>query len=228
MPRVHGIFPKKVWSARYDQINDFERMLAGERRGACSSSCCTSRATSRRSDFEERIADETKNWKFRVGDLDDRERWDDFTKAYRSILEKTSTDWAPWYLVPADDKDVRNYLIARLHRGRARVVRPQVSAGRSQAGRRGDSMKRAIRCALAARGDRVYPHAPRAACRVGTAHVRRDAGAAQPRALRAADPRLRDRRPRVDACAGWHRVRRQLVDPAAGRRSPPISRGCPS
>jgi polyphosphate kinase 2 (PPK2 family) len=63
--------------------------------------------------FEERIEDETKNWKFRVGDLDDRKRWDDYTQAYRSILEKTSTEWAPWYLVPADDKDVRNYLVAR-------------------------------------------------------------------------------------------------------------------
>jgi PPK2 family polyphosphate:nucleotide phosphotransferase len=112
VPRVHGIFPKKVWSARYDQINDFERMLAKNGVVLLKFMLHISRGE-QKARFEERIADETKNWKFRVGDLEDRKRWDDFTKAYRSILEKTSTDWAPWYLVPADDKDVRNYLIAR-------------------------------------------------------------------------------------------------------------------
>jgi len=61
----------------------------------------------------ERLADESKNWKFRAGDLDDRKHWDLFTKAYRGILENTSTDRAPWYIVPADDKDLRDVLIAR-------------------------------------------------------------------------------------------------------------------
>jgi len=112
VPRVHGIFPKKVWSARYDQINDFERMLADNGVVQLKFMLHISH-DEQKVRFQERISDETKNWKFRVGDLDDRKRWDDYTKAYRSILEKTSTDWAPWYLVPADDKDVRNYLIAR-------------------------------------------------------------------------------------------------------------------
>jgi PPK2 family polyphosphate:nucleotide phosphotransferase len=112
VPRVHGILPKKVWSARYDQINDFERMLARNGVVQLKFMLHISR-DEQKSRFQERITDETKNWKFRVGDLEDRKRWDDYTKAYRSILEKTSTDWAPWYLVPADDKDVRNYLIAR-------------------------------------------------------------------------------------------------------------------
>jgi len=63
--------------------------------------------------LEARLADETKNWKFRVGDLDDRRRWPEFTKAYHGILANTSTEWAPWYIVPADNKHVRNWLIAR-------------------------------------------------------------------------------------------------------------------
>jgi polyphosphate kinase 2 (PPK2 family) len=63
--------------------------------------------------LEDRLTDEKKNWKFRVGDLDDRARWDDFTKAYRGILAHTSTRWAPWYVVPADDKSVRDWLVAR-------------------------------------------------------------------------------------------------------------------
>ena len=112
VPRVHGLVPKKVWAARYDQINDFEHMLSENGVVLLKVMLHISR-DEQKARFEERIADETKNWKFRVGDLEDRERWDEFTKAYRGILERTSTEWAPWFVVPADDKDVRNYLIAR-------------------------------------------------------------------------------------------------------------------
>ncbi|MBA3466239.1 MAG: polyphosphate kinase 2 family protein, partial [Gemmatimonadaceae bacterium] len=63
--------------------------------------------------FEDRLEDSTKNWKFRAGDLEDRANWGEFTKAYRDVLTKCSTPWAPWYVVPADDKDVRDLLVAR-------------------------------------------------------------------------------------------------------------------
>src|SRR5688572_22557719 len=112
VPRVHGLVPKKIWSARYDQINDFERMLTDNGVVMLKFMLHISHAE-QKVRFEERISDETKNWKFRIGDLEDRKRWDDYTKAYRGILERTSTEWAPWFVVPADDKDVRNYLIAR-------------------------------------------------------------------------------------------------------------------
>jgi polyphosphate kinase 2 (PPK2 family) len=61
----------------------------------------------------ERLSDPTKNWKFRIGDLEDRAKWDEYTDAYESALKHTSTKWAPWYVVPADDKDVRDWLVAR-------------------------------------------------------------------------------------------------------------------
>jgi len=61
----------------------------------------------------ERLEDESKNWKFRVEDLDDRARWDEFTDAYEGVLANTSTKWAPWYIVPADDNKVRDWLVAR-------------------------------------------------------------------------------------------------------------------
>jgi PPK2 family polyphosphate:nucleotide phosphotransferase len=112
VPRVHKLFPKKIWSARYEQINEFERMLSNNNVVQLKFMLHVSRAE-QKARLEERLSDETKNWKFRADDLDDRKRWGDFTKAYRAILEKTSTAWAPWYIVPADDKDVRNYLIAR-------------------------------------------------------------------------------------------------------------------
>ena len=54
-----------------------------------------------------------RNWKFRAGDLDDRARWTDYTRAYSDTLRQTSTAWAPWFVVPADDKKTRDYLIAR-------------------------------------------------------------------------------------------------------------------
>lgn len=112
VPRVHDLVPKKVWSARYDQINDFERMLTENGVVILKFLLHISREE-QRTRLAERLSDEKKNWKFRVGDLDDRARWDDFTKAYRGILTHTSTKWAPWYVVPADDKNVRDWLVAR-------------------------------------------------------------------------------------------------------------------
>ena len=112
VPRVHNLVPKKVWSARYDQINAFEQMLTENHTVILKFMLHISRDEQKKR-FEERLADESKNWKFRAGDLDDRKHWDLFTKAYRGILENTSTDWAPWYIVPADDKDLRDVLIAR-------------------------------------------------------------------------------------------------------------------
>lgn len=112
VPRVRGSVPKKVWSARYDQINDFEDMLASNNVVILKFLLHISRDEQKRR-LVERLSNPKKNWKFRAGDLDDRARWDDFTKAYHGILSKTSTKAAPWYIVPADDKDVRNLLIAR-------------------------------------------------------------------------------------------------------------------
>ena len=63
--------------------------------------------------LEERLSNKDKNWKFRAGDLDDRALWPEFTKAYRGLLEHTSTKYAPWFIVPADDKAIRDYLVAK-------------------------------------------------------------------------------------------------------------------
>jgi polyphosphate kinase 2 (PPK2 family) len=63
--------------------------------------------------LEARLADETKNWKFRVEDLEDRAMWKSYTAAYKDILRICTTKWAPWYLVPADDKKLRTWMVAR-------------------------------------------------------------------------------------------------------------------
>ena len=112
VPRVHDLLPKKEWSARYDQINDFEQMLTANNVVILKFMLHVSR-DEQKERLIERLTDKTKNWKFRAGDLEDRARWDKFTKAYRGVLTNTSTKWAPWYIVPADDKDIRDWLIAR-------------------------------------------------------------------------------------------------------------------
>ena len=122
VPRVHGTVPRKIWSPRYDQINDFEAMLAANNVVTLKFLLHISREEQKKR-LVERLTNTKKNWKFRAEDLDDRERWHDFTKAYRGILSKTSTHAAPWYIVPADDKDVRNLLIARTIADRLETLR---------------------------------------------------------------------------------------------------------
>ena len=112
VPRVHGTLPKKVWAARYAQINDFEAMLAANKVVILKFLLHISRDEQKRR-LADRLTDREKNWKFRAEDLDDRRLWNEYTKAYRGLLANTNTAIAPWYLVPADDKDVRNLLIAR-------------------------------------------------------------------------------------------------------------------
>src|SRR6266581_4460663 len=112
VPRVHKTLPEKVWSARYDQINEFERGLTENSVVILKFFLHVSRDEQKRR-LTDRLEDRKKNWKFRLGDLDDRELWSEYTDAYRDAIAKCSTSWAPWYLVPADDEDARDLLVAR-------------------------------------------------------------------------------------------------------------------
>jgi PPK2 family polyphosphate:nucleotide phosphotransferase len=112
VPRVHHEMPKRECSARCKQINDFERMLSENGTVILKFFLHVSR-DEQKERLSERLADETKNWKFQVGDLDDRAKWKEYTAAYKDLLRECSTTWAPWYLVPADDKKFRNWLIAK-------------------------------------------------------------------------------------------------------------------
>ena len=111
--RVRELAPESVWRPRYDQINAFEKLL--HEQGVIVRKCMLHVSRDEQRDrLNERMDDPRKNWKFRVDDLKDRARWDAYTEAYREVLERCSTKWAPWYVVPSDDKVVRNYLIARM------------------------------------------------------------------------------------------------------------------
>jgi PPK2 family polyphosphate:nucleotide phosphotransferase len=111
--RVRKLVPKEVWSLRYDHINDFERVLAENGTTLLKLFLHISRGEQARR-FRERLQKRKKLWKFDPGDLDDRARWYEYTEAYRDVFARCSTEHAPWYVVPADDKSARNLLIARL------------------------------------------------------------------------------------------------------------------
>jgi len=109
--RVRGLVPRDVWQARYDQINDFEHMLVQNRCTVLKFFLHVSRGEQRRR-LLRRIEKPNRNWKFREDDIVERRLWDHYTDAYRDMLRRCSTDEAPWYLIPADDKKVRDYLIS--------------------------------------------------------------------------------------------------------------------
>jgi PPK2 family polyphosphate:nucleotide phosphotransferase len=109
--RVHSLVPKRVWKKRYEQINAFERTLAGEGTTILKFFLHISR-DEQRERLQARLDDPTKRWKFQHGDLDERKLWDDYMRAYEDVLEKTSTDWAPWQVVPADRKSMRDFIVA--------------------------------------------------------------------------------------------------------------------
>jgi PPK2 family polyphosphate:nucleotide phosphotransferase len=109
--RVHGLVPESVWSRRYDQINEFEHMLANEGTTIRKFFLHISKEEQKER-LQARLDDPTKHWKFARSDLAERELWDSYQRAYEAVLSKTSTPWAPWYVVPADHKWYRNLVIS--------------------------------------------------------------------------------------------------------------------
>jgi PPK2 family polyphosphate:nucleotide phosphotransferase len=108
--RVHELVPRKVWKKRYDQINEFERILTENGTTIVKFFLHVSKEEQRER-LRERLLDPKKNWKFEAGDLEEREFWDEYTRAYLDVFRKCSTKYAPWYIVPADRKHARDYLV---------------------------------------------------------------------------------------------------------------------
>jgi len=109
--RVREIFPESVWSRRYQHLVDFERLLADEGTTILKIFLHISK-DEQRDRLQARLDDPSKHWKFDTGDLVDRALWDRFMETYSDILSRTSTDHAPWYVIPANTKWYRNLLVA--------------------------------------------------------------------------------------------------------------------
>ena len=110
--RVRRLVPESVWRPRYEQINQFERMLVENGTVILKFMLHISREEQRER-LAARLEDPEKYWKFNAGDLAERKLWDEYTAAYREMLERTGTEAAPWHVVPADSKRVRDVLVAR-------------------------------------------------------------------------------------------------------------------
>ena len=113
--RVHNIVPKSVWSSRYGQINDFERMLSQNNVRIIKFLLYISKEE-QAARFRERLEDKSKNWKFSPADIKEREYWNQYIAAYDDMLRKCSTPDAPWYVIPANHKWFRNLAVSEIMR----------------------------------------------------------------------------------------------------------------
>jgi PPK2 family polyphosphate:nucleotide phosphotransferase len=111
--RVHSLVPEAVWSRRYDHIIAFERMLADEGTTILKFFLHIN-LDEQKERFLARLNEPDKNWKFNPGDLEERKLWPEYMRAYEDAISQTSTDWAPWYIVPANRKWYRNVVVGSL------------------------------------------------------------------------------------------------------------------
>ena len=111
--RVHKLAPEEVWKARYQEINDFEKSLCEEGTTIMKFYLHIDKDEQKKR-LQDRLDDPTKRWKFSIHDLPEREFWSEYMKAYEDALEKTSTRWAPWYVVPANHNWFRDLLVSSI------------------------------------------------------------------------------------------------------------------
>lgn len=111
--RVHDLVEPTVWKRRYGHIREFERMLADEGTTILKLFLHISK-DEQKSRLQERLDNPRKQWKFEHGDISERTLWDDYQHAYEQAIAETSTDYAPWYIIPSDKKWHRNLLVSQL------------------------------------------------------------------------------------------------------------------
>jgi PPK2 family polyphosphate:nucleotide phosphotransferase len=122
--RVKGLTEEERWRSRYDSINDFERMLARERIVVLKFFLHISKEAQLER-FRERLEREDKHYKFSANDVRERRNWDAYQAAYEDAVKFTSTEWAPWYVVPSDHKWFRNLVVARVLAATLRTMNPK-------------------------------------------------------------------------------------------------------
>jgi PPK2 family polyphosphate:nucleotide phosphotransferase len=99
--RVHNMVPPEVWGKRYDEINKFEQKLVDDGVTIIKVAMFVS-PEEQKAQLLERLEDPTKYWKYNPGDIDERKLWPKYQEAYQAALDRTSTEYAPWYVVPCD------------------------------------------------------------------------------------------------------------------------------
>src|SRR4051795_8420572 len=122
--RVKELIEEERWRSRYDSINDFERMLARECTVIVKFFLHISK-DAQLDRFRERLERPDKHYKFSSNDLRERRNWDAYQEAYEDALRCTSTEWAPWYMIPSDHKWYRNLVVARAVAGVLEEMAPR-------------------------------------------------------------------------------------------------------
>jgi PPK2 family polyphosphate:nucleotide phosphotransferase len=112
--RVHELVTEKVWSKRYDLINEFEQLLAVENNTTILKFFLYISRQEQLARFKQRLDDPARHWKISDADYQEREYWDDYMAAYEDMLRKTSTDYAPWFVIPANHKWFRDLAISKI------------------------------------------------------------------------------------------------------------------
>jgi PPK2 family polyphosphate:nucleotide phosphotransferase len=111
--RVHNLVPEAVWSKRYQHIREFEKLLADEGTTILKFYLHIDR-DEQKERLQDRLDEPDKNWKFSTGDLKERALWDQYQAAYQDALGQTSTEYAPWFVIPANRKWYRNLVISSI------------------------------------------------------------------------------------------------------------------
>jgi len=112
--RVHGLVPEKVWSKRYDQINDFEKLIVTENNTTILKFFLHISKEEQLARFKKRLDDPDRQWKISDSDYKEREYWGDYVEAFEDVLNKTSTEQAPWFIIPSNRKWFRDLAISQL------------------------------------------------------------------------------------------------------------------
>ena len=111
--RVHELDPEKEWKKRYQEINEFERMLSNEGTTILKFFLFISKDEQKKR-FIERLENPEKQWKFNPGDIEERKYWDAYMEAYQDVIDKTSKPYAPWYVIPANRNWYRDLVISHI------------------------------------------------------------------------------------------------------------------
>ena len=122
--RVQNFVPESVWRPRYEQINQFEKLLSDSGTTIMKFYLHISK-DEQKARLQARLDQPEKRWKFDAGDLKQRAKWDEYQTAFEDVFRYTSTEYAPWYAIPADQKWYRNYAITKIIVERLRALNPQ-------------------------------------------------------------------------------------------------------
>ena len=147
--RVHNLVPPEVWGARYDEINAFEKELVDGGMTIVKVAMFVS-LDEQKQRLAERLDRPDKYWKYNPGDMDERALWPEYQEAYQAVLDSTSTEYAPWHVVPCDKKWYSRLAVTELLDRGARGTRLVLAAsrfrhrGREAQARRRPSVPRAI------------------------------------------------------------------------------------